>query len=227
VSTESLLKLGRELAWPLALMLLLLTLVETTSMDHWVTSLFYNPVSGSFPLNKTFLYKQVLHDWGRDLAYLSAVLVLAGLAYSWYAKLPSWRPPLGFIFLSLLLSTGTIALIKYSSSIHCPIDLLEYGGQFQPEDLLSFTHIQQAAGRCWPSGHASTGFCFLGFFYAARVYRPHWAKPILIFAVTLGVVFSMDQTARGLHFFSHGLWTALIIWTINVLLAATMRRQPI
>ena len=63
-------------------------------------------------------------------------------------------------------------------------------------------------------------FVSSGFFYAARVYEPRWALPCLIAAIGLGVLFSVSQTIRGVHFFSHGIWTGLIIWAINIVLAA-------
>jgi membrane-associated PAP2 superfamily phosphatase len=196
--------------------------VEWTSIDRWITSLFFNSATQTFPLNQHFLFKQVLHDWGRNLAYLTALVTLLTLIYSWIFKIPQWRPPLLFILLSMVASTATIALMKYNSTIHCPNNLLEYGGNFATIELFSFGNSEQAAGKCWPSGHASTGFCLIALFYAARAYAPRWALASLCLALLLGFSFSLAQTARGVHFFSHGLWTALFIWSINILLSCVM-----
>lgn len=220
VTTDTRLTQLYALAWPAASMLILLALVERTPMDHWISDWLFDSHSRTFNLNDSFLFKRVLHDWARNIAYISALLILAGLAWSWLANKPRWRPPLTFMFISMLLSTAAIAIIKYSSDIYCPNLLLEYGGQFQRVELFDFQPSNQPPGQCWPSGHASTGFCFLGFFYAARVYAPRWALPCLIAAIGLGALFSVSQTIRGVHFFSHGIWTGLIIWAINIVLAA-------
>jgi len=218
--TDSRLTQLYTLAWPAACALLLLLLGDATPMDTWISSWFFDADKGVFTFNDNFLFKRVLHDWARNGAYISALLLLIGLVLSKTANQPGWRRPLTFMFISMLVSTGSIALIKYFSNIHCPNMLLEYGGQFQRVELFEANSFHQKPGRCWPSGHASTGFCFLAFFYAARVYRPRWALPCLIVAIGLGALYGVSQTVRGVHFFSHGLWTGLIIWAINIVLAA-------
>ena len=92
-------------------MLILLALVERTPMDHWISDWLFDSHSRTFNLNDSFLFKRVLHDWARNIAYISALLILAGLAWSWLANKPRWRPPLTFMFISMLLSTAAIAII--------------------------------------------------------------------------------------------------------------------
>jgi len=216
---ENLKRLASQLALPCLLMLILAMAVELTPMDRWISDLFFDSARQTFPLNQHFLLKQVLHDWGRNVAYLTALVTLLAWVCSWIFKYPRVRAPLQFIFLSMLVSTANIALMKYTSDIHCPNNLLEYGGSFLTIEIFDFGDPHQAAGRCWPSGHASTGFCLLALFYAARSYAPQWARTSLWLALLLGFSFSLAQTARGVHFFSHGLWTALFVWSINIVLA--------
>jgi membrane-associated PAP2 superfamily phosphatase len=211
--------LAAQVLWPSLLMLVLAVGVEWTPADHWISDLFFDNARQTFPLNQHFLVKQVLHDWGRNIAYLIALITLLALTYSWVFKLPHWRAPLRFIFLSMLTSTATIALMKYTSTIHCPNNLLEYGGSFSSVELFDFSNSHQAAGKCWPSGHASTGFCLLALFYAARAYAPKWAGVSLCLALLPGFSFSLAQTARGVHCISHALWTALFIGSINIVLS--------
>jgi membrane-associated PAP2 superfamily phosphatase len=56
----------------------------------------------------------------------------------------------------MLASTATIALMNQTSTHHCSNYLLEYSGSFLTIALFDSGKPYQAAGKYWPSGHAST-----------------------------------------------------------------------
>ncbi|WP_336347235.1 phosphatase PAP2 family protein [Pseudomonas monsensis] len=68
--------------------------------------------------------------------------------------------------------------------------------------------------RCWPGGHAATGFTLVALFFVLRDRRPRLARQAFIFAFALGSVFSISRMMQGAHFFSHSVWTAIFCWLI-------------
>jgi membrane-associated PAP2 superfamily phosphatase len=69
-------------------------------------------------------------------------------------------------------------------------------------------------GRCFPAGHASTGFAFLGGYFAFRHDVPKTARIWLIAALATGFVLGACQQLRGAHFMSHTLWTGWLSWMV-------------
>ncbi len=63
-------------------------------------------------------------------------------------------------------------------------------------------------GRCWPGGHAATGFALFALF-ALRDRKPRMARYAFLFAAGLGGIFSVSRMLQGAHFFSHNVWTAI------------------
>lgn len=68
------------------------------------------------------------------------------------------------------------------------------------------------SGQCFPAGHATTGFAFVGGFFALRHARPRLARVWLWSALTFGMVLGIGQQLRGAHFMSHTLWTGWLCW---------------
>ena len=121
----------------------------------------------------------------------------------------AYRRALLFAFGSMIFTTTVVAIIKYQSNVACPWDMAEYGGDV----------VAGAGGGCWPSGHASTGYCLFALFFAARWLGKDHAGWIFAGVLMLGTLLSVSQTVRGAHFLSHGMWTGVIIWTLNCLMA--------
>ena len=112
-----------------------------------------------------------------------------------------------------MLALLVVAGMKATSRTSCPWDLSEFGATatyFSHWNLLHYS----APGRCFPSGHAATGFAFLGGYFAFRRDRPKLARALLICAVAVGLLLGLGQQMRGAHFMSHTLWTGLICWCV-------------
>ena len=56
------------------------------------------------------------------------------------------------------------------------------------------------------------------FFAARHLERRRLAIGLLWFVLAFGLVLTLVQVARGAHFFSHQVWTALICWYVSLLL---------
>ncbi|MEA1606273.1 phosphatase PAP2 family protein [Pseudomonas spirodelae] len=201
---------------PLLLMALLL-LLDPSGLDFAIERLFYQPGQG-FIGKHSFWLEDILHDRAKQLVIVFGVLAIIGFVIS---LLPSrfrvWRRSLGFLVLALGISTSVVTPLKALTAVHCPWSLSEFGGTETFTPLLSERAATDNPGRCWPGGHASSGFSLLALFFLLRDKRPRSARVALVFALGLGAVFSLGRMMQGAHFMSHNLWTLLFDWTICLL----------
>lgn len=207
-----------------------LLIVERFRIDWWVSSLFFDPESGHFPLRDHWFLEKVMHAGVKNAVVGVGLLVLAAWIASFRLKRVSkWRPLLLFLFVAMVLSSSVISLIKSTSGKHCPYDLEQYGGTVPFVGLLERLPQGVNAGKCWPGGHASAGFCLFAFYFAAlKLARRRMAAAMLTGSLLLGLVLGMGRVAQGAHFVSHNLWSALISWlVILALYELLLRRVPL
>jgi membrane-associated PAP2 superfamily phosphatase len=201
---------------PLLLMALLL-LLDPSGLDFAIERLFYTPGQG-FIGKHSFWLEDILHDRAKQLVIVFGVLAIIGFVISLLpTRLSVWRRSLGFLVLALAVSTSIVTPLKALTAVHCPWSLSEFGGTETFTPLLSARAATESPGRCWPGGHASSGFSLLALFFLLRDKRPRSARVALVFALGLGAVFSLGRMMQGAHFLSHNLWTLLFDWTICLL----------
>lgn len=168
-----------------------------------------------FPLRDNAFLQLVLHDGMKRLAWLLALALCLGLGWPIgpLASLP-FRRRLQLV-LSALLAWAAVALLKITSHSSCPWDLSEFGGVARyVSHWQGWQQIDGGAGRCFPAGHATSGFAFVGGYFALRERWPTPAKVWLGTALGTGFALGLAQQLRGAHFMSHTLWTAWICWVV-------------
>ena len=147
----------------LAVTLLLLAAVvawDAGGQDLAWANAFGTP--SGFPLREHWFFVQVMHEGARRIGWL-VVLALA-LSVWW---------PLGILrrldaserlqmALSALLGLAVVSVIKNLSNTSCPWDLAEFGGVARYASHWALGVIDGGGGRCFPGGHASAGFAFVG-----------------------------------------------------------------
>ncbi|WP_425913033.1 phosphatase PAP2 family protein [Pseudomonas sp. GWSMS-1] len=201
---------------PLLLMALLL-LLDPSGLDFAIERLFYQPGQG-FIGKHSFWLEDILHDRAKQLVIVFGVLAIIGFVISLLpTRFRVWRRSLGFLVLALGISTSVVTPLKALTAVHCPWSLSEFGGTETFTPLLSERAATESPGRCWPGGHASSGFSLLALFFLLRDKRPRSARVALVFALGLGALFSLGRMMQGAHFLSHNLWTLLFDWTICLL----------
>ena len=204
------------LGFPLLIMGLLLWL-DPAGLDFAIAEKMYVPGVG-FVGHKSYWLENILHDRAKQVVILFSVLVVMGfLASLFMPKLREWRRTLGYVVLAMGLSTAIITPLKALTAVQCPWSLSEFGGEETFTPLLDARAETLKPGRCWPGGHASTGFSLLALFFALRDRHPRAARVALGVALGLGVIFSIGRMLQGAHFLSHNIWTLLFDWMICVL----------
>jgi len=156
----------------------------------------------------THLLEAVLHDGLRQA--LSVLLVLAtAWAMVSVRRHPGRLRALGLVWLSLLV----VNLGKRYSLTSCPWDWQAFGGAAQVVSHWAWGLTDGGPGRCFPGGHASSGFGFLALAWPAS--RPamvparRWTVAVLGLSLAVGLLAGVVQTLRGAHPPSHTLWTLL------------------
>ncbi len=190
--------------------------LESTDIDRMVSRWFFDAASGTFPLRHEYLLDTVLHHWAKYAVVLIACLAVAGLVLTFIV--PALRPQrrlLFFLALSLALAPATVTVLKLASDKPCPWDLAEFGGYLTYSRLLEPAPPGASPGRCFPAGHASTGFTLFAFYHAGRALRRRaLAVAGLATGLAAGIVLGAARIAQGAHFLSHVLWSGLVCWLV-------------
>ncbi len=174
---------------------------------------FAHAVGGAsgFPLRDHWLLAAVVHEGGRRLAWALALALCLGVWWPFGALQRLSQAERLYFAVSTLLAALVISLLKAGSATSCPWDLTDFGGLAHYASHWSLLP-DGGPGRCFPAGHASSGFCFLGGYFAFRRADPARARAWLVGAALGGLLFGLGQQLRGAHFMSHTLWTGWICW---------------
>lgn len=210
----------RENALALAIFGLLLTWLMGLGGDEWLTRLFWDPVTRTFPLRRDPTLDFWLHDAVKPPVVILGVVTLGLFVASyWKSALRERRKYYGYCVLTMALGASLISLLKSGSCQSCPYDLAEYGGKNPHIGLFDAIPLGAALGKCWPGAHAATAYSLFGYVLAARTAgRVRLSRWLLAFVIAFGIALSLTQVARGAHFMSHQVWTAAIDWTVAVIL---------
>ncbi len=198
--------------------LALVLLWDASGLDPALASLAGGPAG--FPWRDHWLLTGVLHDGARVLAFAGAAWLAIGI----------WRPtgllrelPRGARvqwLASLVLAVLVVNAVKHASRTSCPWDLADFGGAAAYLSHWAWGVGDGGRGHCFPAGHASAGFGFIGGFFALRAHSPRAARWCLWLALAAGALLGGAQQLRGAHFASHTLWTGWLSWASAASLAA-------
>lgn len=212
----------RWLAWQgvgLALAALLIWLFAGSALDFRLSALAYSPAERAFPLRDAWLMAVAGHS---GLKHLGVLLWLGLLVVALVSR--EWRREALHAAIGTLLAAAVVTHLRALSAHSCPWDLAQFGGAAQWFPIFGALPAEPGPGRCLPSGHASSGFALLSLYFALRDGHPRLARAGLALGGVLGLMAVAVQVARGAHFASHGLWTAWLVWVVNVALYVLMRR---
>jgi len=215
----------RHLLGPAVAFLALAGLFEATTLDTRIAAWLYDPGAERWIWGDTWWANALIHKGGRLLIVLIGLMALGFWVASWFAR--SARPlrrKAGYVFLSIALSTSTVGLLKKTTHVDCPWDVVGFGGGRPYVRLFEHRPSGLPRGGCFPSGHSSGGFSLLCFYFLFR--EGSRLPPGLGLAAGLGtgLVFGFGQWVRGAHFVSHDVWSVMICWLWALWLYAWLLR---
>lgn len=176
------------------------------TMAHWFGDV------GGFALESHWLWRGVLHDDMRLLPWLLELGLLVAMVRP-FGTLKQLEPMRrAQLALTTLIALLLVSNIKRHSGSSCPWDLQEFGGMATYVSHWAWGVRDGGSGGCFPAGHASGGFAFLGGFFVFRHGLQQTARRWLVGALLAGLVLGLAQQVRGAHYMSHTLWTAWLCW---------------
>jgi membrane-associated PAP2 superfamily phosphatase len=176
-----------------------------------------------FPWREHWLLAGVLHEGGRRVSWLLALALC--LSVWWPIGPLAQLAPRRRLQLAVttLLGALAVSLLKMGSHTSCPWELAEFGGLAQYASLWSLVP-DGGAGHCFPAGHASSGFTFIGGYFAFRGTDSRVARRWLVAALGAGILLGLGQQWRGAHFMSHTLWSLAVCWGVACLVEVAWPR---
>ena len=160
-----------------------------------------------------FFYKGI-----KTLLAVTALCCLARLALSIRQK--QLRPdnkPYWIMLLSIIFVPALIAGAKYVTNVYCPYQLNIYNGLYPFVRILESypaDFIPPKPGRCFPAGHATTGFAFMALYF---VFDSRRGKILgLLAGILLGLAAGFYQMLRGQHFLSHTLFSMIASFAVII-----------
>lgn len=173
--------------------------------DFSLTRMWFDPVSQQFPWKNNFWLDLINHRIAKDVIIVIAVMALLTGIIKRNSRL---------ILVALLTGVGplVVGVLKATSAHSCPWDLIEFSGKAVSYPLFSAIPLNSGPGRCFPGGHASSGFGVMALFFWFYPQRPRLAWLSLLLGAVLGMLMGYGQIMRGAHFLSHNLWAGWWVW---------------
>ncbi len=166
-----------------------------------------------FPLRDNWFASNILHEDARRLGWLVALWLCIGVGWpTWILQKLDMQERIELPIV-VLLSLLCVFSIKSFSHTSCPWDLKEFGGVATYVSHWAIGVRDGGTGGCFPAGHATAGFSFLGGYFVWRRRYPRIAKVWVSVALVVGFFLGFVQQVRGAHYMSHTLWSGWICWT--------------
>ena len=199
-------------------------------VDLTIARWFFDDARRVFPLTNEWVLKTVLHDAARAVGAVTALSLLGLTLTSWLTRrlraVRAHREALLYTSVATIASAAVVGALKHFSSHACPWDLTLFGGSAVYQPLLGVHAGAPNVDGCFPAAHPLTGYAWLavGFALYPIARRRAWQAWAVAFA--LGTLLGCVQIARGAHFLSHVLWTAWIVWAVNVAVLGASLHWP-
>jgi membrane-associated PAP2 superfamily phosphatase len=191
---------------------------EYSNADLAIQQYFYLPLEKIWILKDPHsIYQNIFYTGIKIPIYIIGLGALMASVISWKKNI--WndnRKGFLIVTLSLIILPLSIAdVFKKVTNVHCPYDILEFGGGIPYVKVLESYPVNTqsadgkwAKGKCWPAGHSSGGFALLSLYCLFR--KKKHKNFAFIFAMSMGQIMGIFQVIRGHHFLSHHIITMFL-----------------
>jgi membrane-associated PAP2 superfamily phosphatase len=200
-------------------------------LDLTIARWFFDDARRIFPLTNEWFLKTLLHDAARMVSAVAALALLGITVMSWLAPqlkgVRAHREALLYTSASTLVAAALVGALKHFSAHACPWDLAIFGGAAPYHSLFAVHAAAPNVNGCFPAAHPLAGYAWLavGFALYPLARRRAWQSWAVAFA--LGTLLGGVQIARGAHFLSHVLWSAWVVWGVNLALLGSIVHRPV
>lgn len=194
-------------------------LFEFTPLDLAVQDYLYDVEQARWWVDARDVTGRVIFYTGPKVAIIILGIALLALALgpaAWRNRLGVAVPARKNLFVAIL-TLGSVpafvGMLKSTTNVFCPSEIRAYGGDVPYVRVLECYPANDRPnrrGRCFPAGHASGGFALLGLVGLARTSRARMLAMLL--GLGVGGAMGFYQMAKGAHYLSHTVVTALIAW---------------
>ncbi len=204
---------------PLVVGLVLSGLTLAFHLDRRLGDCFYHAETGTWAwsglLAERLIYK--LSPIPAFVVFGAGALVALGSI--WVERWRSWRRTGLCLCLCMLLGPGLVVngIFKEFYGRPRPKQITDYGGsmEFRPVWVVGSPH----KAKSFPCGHAAIGFFFMAGYFIAYKRNRKVATGWLVFALFYGALIGLARMAKGGHWFSDVVWSAVFIYYTSYLSA--------
>ncbi|MDR2153732.1 MAG: phosphatase PAP2 family protein [Burkholderiaceae bacterium] len=205
----------------IALFFVLLLAWDASGLDLALAQTMGAPTG--FPLRRNIFLSRVMHDGGKAACWMLLAALMVAIRWPFGCLRRLDRRGRVQLVITVLASVALVNVMKRMSGTSCPWDLQAFGGVARYVSHWSWGVPDGGGGHCFPGGHASAAFAYVGGYFVWRRVSPSIARRWLAAAVIAGLLFGFSQQWRGAHFMSHTLWTAWLCWVTGYVVDAWMR----
>lgn len=180
--------------------------------DVYIASKLYNYQGGEWFFREHWLMEDVFHKGARKLNTFFVLCLLLMTCYFCIKRRSHGAVAKACVALSLsiIFSLLSISYFKSITNIACPWSLSLFGGAEPYYHLLEPRPSYLPYHRCFPAGHASSGYAWVALYYFFARLVPKWRFAGLSVGIFLGVMLGFVQQLRGAHFLSHDITTLVL-----------------
>lgn len=208
-----------------ALLALSLAVFDMTDWDIRLQDRFYN---GAWLISPDLHQTLSPFFYGGFKIFTAAVGVFCLVCFALSFKkesLKARRSAFLMLLLSIIFVPAIVAGAKQVTNQYCPKHIVRYGGivphvgvfESYPDGF-----VQAKKGKCFPAGHATSGFAFMGLFFCVASRRKRLAG--LAFGICAGWMTGTYQMLRGEHFLSHTLVSMIASWIVISAIYCLLKR---
>lgn len=190
-------------------------------VDEAIASYFFDQTTGVWPWRHAWLTSELLHQDARYFFMtVFSGLLITGVYYQYkYPHHPNKRI-IHYLLITLVISLVSVSLLKKITHLPCPWDVAVFGGQWAeiPAWWQMFSH-QYPKGYCFPAGHASSGWAYLGLYFIAPYYASKLRWCFYLLVPLMSLILGLAQQMRGAHFLSHDLASCALCYAVAAITA--------
>ena len=200
---------------------------EISDFDLYLQDyLFYSKNNGWLINAEEPTMKAIFYRLPRAIVIAFGVFsIFVALLSRHFTSLKKYGQSAKLMSLSLIFVPLTICAGKATTDIHCPSELVRYGG-YSPYVKLFEKRPDLPSnlrGRGFPAGHASGGFALM---MLAFLWQGHFYCGLLV-GLCAGWTMGIYQMAKGAHFLSHTIVSMLVAWAIIVTILIISKQNAI